>query len=131
MTHTDYTKNILNIKDENIKFYENCLENVNINGIDTKIFKAYLTYKPFFCPNCGVINVSSDDIIKWDWKRNCKVILPKVSNYNTILMLDKQRFYCKHCHSTFIAESNEINKYCYISNNTKLSIKLDLMNKIS
>ena len=48
-----------------------------------------------------------------------------------ILMLDKQRFYCKHCHCTFIAESNEINKYCNISNNTKLSIKLDLMNKIS
>lgn len=46
-------------------------------------------------------------------------------------MLDKQRFYCKHCHCTFIAESNEINKYCNISNNTKLSIKLDLMNKIS
>lgn len=131
MTHTDYTKNILNIKDENIKFYENCLENVNINGIDTKIFKGYLTYKPFFCPNCGVINDSSDDIIKWDWKRNCKVVLPKVSNYNTILMLDKQRFYCKHCHCTFIAESSEINKYCTISNNTKLSIKLDLMNKIS
>lgn len=131
MTHTDYTKNILNIKDENIKFYENCLENVNINGIDTKIFKGYITYKPFYCPNCGVINESTDDIIKWDWKRNCKVILPKVSNYNTILMLDKQRFYCKHCHSTFIAESPDINKYCNISNNTKLSIKLDLMNKIS
>lgn len=46
-------------------------------------------------------------------------------------MLDNQRFYCKHCHCTFIAESNEINKYCNISNNTKLSIKLDLMNKIS
>ena len=26
MTHTDYTRNILNIKDENIFFKENCLE---------------------------------------------------------------------------------------------------------
>ena len=26
MTHTDYTKKILNIKDENIYFKENCLE---------------------------------------------------------------------------------------------------------
>ena len=26
MTHTDYIKIILNIKDNNIKFYENCLE---------------------------------------------------------------------------------------------------------
>ena len=49
----------------------------------------------------------------------------------TQLFLDKQRFYCKHCHSTFIAETNLIDKYCNISNNTKLSVKLDLMNKIS
>ena len=47
-------------------------------------FKGYLTYKPFYCLYCGVIN-----------------------------------------------ESNEFNEYCNISNNTKLSIKLDLMNKIS
>ncbi len=26
MTHTDYTRKILNIKDENIYFKENCLE---------------------------------------------------------------------------------------------------------
>lgn len=131
MTHTDYTKNILNIKDENIYFYENCLNNCKINDIDTKIFKGYLTYTPLFCPNCGIVNELNNDIIKWNWKRNCKVLLPKISNYKTILLLDKQRFYCKHCHSTFIAESKEINKFCFISNNTKLSIKLDLMDKIS
>ncbi len=131
MTHTDYTKNILNIKDENINFYEICLENRKINGVDTKIFRGFITYIPKFCPCCGVVNESKDDIIKWNYKRNCKIILPKVSNYNTILLLDKQRFFCKHCHSTFIAESPIIDKYCNVSNNTKLSVKLDLMNKIS
>ena len=131
MTHTDYTKEILNIKDENIYFYENCLENRKINGIMTKIFKGYITYIPKYCPCCGVINESNNDIIKWNYKRNCKIILNKVVNYNTILLLDKQRFYCKHCHSTFIAESSEVNKFCNISNNTKLSIKNDLMDKIS
>lgn len=131
MTHNDYTKNILNIIDENIYFYKNCLENCKIKGVDTKIFRGYITYTPIFCPNCGVINESKDDIIKWNYKRNCRIILPKISNYNTILLLDKQRFYCKHCHSTFIAESNLVNKYCNISNNTKLSIILDLMDKIS
>ena len=80
---------------------------------------------------CKNKNYGFNDIIKWNWKRNCKVILPKVSNYNTILLLDKQRFFCKHCHSTFIAESPLIDKWCNISNNTNLSIKLDLMNKIS
>ena len=131
MTHSDYTKNILNIKDENIYFYENCLENRKINGVDTKIFKGFITYIPKFCPNCGVFNESSNDIIKWNFKRNCKIILPKISNYNTIFLLDKQRFYCKHCNSTFIAETNLIDKHCNISNNTKLSVILDLMNKIS
>lgn len=41
MTHTDYTKNILKIKDEYIFFYENCLENRKINGIMTKLLWCY------------------------------------------------------------------------------------------
>lgn len=130
MTHTDYTKNILNIKDENIYFYQNCLETSIIDGIETKIFKAYLTYHPSFCSSCGCIN-EHNSIINWGFDRNCKIILPKVSNYNTILYLDKQRFKCKHCNSTFNATSSLVDSYKNISNNTELSIKLDLMNKIS
>ena len=33
MTHTDYTKKILNIEDENIYFYDDCLEIKEIKGI--------------------------------------------------------------------------------------------------
>ena len=43
MTHTYYIKFILNTKDENIYFYENCAETVEINKIKTKIFRGYLT----------------------------------------------------------------------------------------
>lgn len=131
MTLSNYTRNILNIKDININFYENCLENKIINGIETKIFRGYLTYIPTHCPLCKKKNNGFNDIIKWNWKRNCKVILPKVSNYNAILLLDKQRFLCKHCGKHFIAESSLVDKWCFISNNTNLSIKLDLMNKIT
>ena len=131
MTHTDYTKNILNIKDENIFFDENCLEICKINNIDTKVFHGYLSYTPKYCDVCGCINESSNDIIKWDWKRNCKIRLPKVAGYNTILVLDKQRFYCKHCHHTFIARTNVVGFHKQISNDTELSIKLELMNKIA
>ena len=81
MTHNDYTKDILNIKDDNVSFYENCLENVKINNITTKVFHAYLTYIPKSCPKCGSVNKGFDDIIKWNWKRGCKIKLPKVSNY--------------------------------------------------
>ena len=129
MTHTDYTKNILNIKDENIYFYENCLENRKIDGNEIKVFHGFLTYIPKFCERCGVINEGHNDIIKWAWDKNCLVKIPKVSNFNTILLLDKQRFYCKHCHSTFSARTSLVDFHKQISNNTKLSIILDLMNK--
>ena len=57
--------------------------------------------------------------------------MTKVANYNTILVLDKQRFYCKHCHHTFIARTDVVGFHKQISNDTELSIKLELMNKIS
>ena len=129
MTHTDYTKKILNIKDENIYFYDNCLEIKKINGINTKIFHGYLTYTPEYCPHCGCINGGFHDIIKWNFKRNCKIKITKVANYNTILLLDKQRFFCKNCNRTFTASTNVVDFHKQISNDTRLSVILDLMNK--
>lgn len=131
MTHNDYTKEILNIKDKNIYFYENCLETKKENGLEVKVFHGYLTYTPEFCDKCGVINNSSDDIINWGFDRNCLIKIPKVSNFNTVLLLDKQRFYCKHCHSTFSAKTALVDFHKQISNNTKLSVIMDLMNKVS
>ena len=129
MTHTDYTRNILNIKDKNIYFNENCLEVVKIKEIETKVFHGILTYDPpKFCPCCGCIN-ENNSIIKWAFKKNCKIKLDKVSNYNTILILDKQRFKCKNCNSTFIAVSDLVDFHHQISNNTKISVTLDLMEK--
>lgn len=131
MTHNDYTKEILNIKDENVFFDEICLEIKNINGVETKIFHGKLTYIPFYCEYCGCINEGHDDIIKWNWKRNCLVKHTKVCNYNSIVLIDKQRFFCKHCKHTFIARSNMIGFHKHVSNDVITSIKLDLMNKIS
>ena len=130
MTHSDYTRNILNIKDKNIYFNENCLQIINIKGIETKVFHGILTYNtPSFYPICGCINNNDNSIIKWAFKKNCKVKLDKVSNYNTILILDKQRFKCKHCNSTFTATTDLVDYHKQISNNTKLSVTLDLMEK--
>ena len=129
MTHTDYTKIILNIKDKNIYFKENCLEIVNINNIETKVFHGYLTYTPEFCPKCGCINESSNDIIKWNLKRNCKIKITKACGYNSLLILDKQRFFCKHCNKTFTASTDVVDYHKQISNDTNLNIKLELMQK--
>ena len=86
MTNTDYTINIF--------FKEYCLENIIIKGIETKVFHGYLTYTLDYCPNCGCINEKSS-IIKWAFKKGCIIKMNKVSNYHTLLILDKQRFYCK------------------------------------
>lgn len=69
MTHTDYTKEILNIKDDNIYFYENYLETRMIKEKETKVFYGYLTYIPSYCKHCGCINEGFDDIIKWNFKK--------------------------------------------------------------
>lgn len=129
MTHTDYTKEILNIKDKNIYFYENCLEIKRINNVETKIFHGFLTYIPECCPKCGCVNEGFDDIIKWNFKRNCKIKITKVCGFNSLLLLDKQRFFCKHCRKTFTASTNVVDFHKQISNDTNLNIKLELMQK--
>ena len=130
MSYNDYIRNLLNIKDKNIYFNENLIENKIIKGKNTKIIYAILTYIPNYCPLCGVINESNNDIIKWGFKV-CKIKIPKVSNCNSLLNLHKQRFYCKHCSNTFIAQTSLVDKFKSISNNTELQIRLDLMDKIS
>ena len=131
MTHTDYTKLMLNIEDKNIYFYDDCFEIKKINNIETKIFHGYLTYTPETCPKCGCINNGPEDIIKWNFKRNCKIKITKVCNYNTIILLDKQRFYCKHCDKTFTASTNIVDFRKQISRDTHTSVVLDLMTKDS
>lgn len=130
MSHSNYTRNILNIKDENIIFEENCLELVKSKGITTKIFHGKLTYTPSVCPNCDCLyETNPETIIKYGFKKNCKIKIDKACGYNTILLLDKQRFFCKHCHSTFIATTDLVDFHKQISNNTETSIKLELMQK--
>ena len=129
MTYNNCIKNILNIKDNNIYFYDDCLKIVDINGIKTKTFHAYLTYTPEFCPKCGAVNEGHQDIIKWNFKRNCKIKITKVCGFNSLLYLDKQRFLCKHCHSTFTASTSVVDFHKQISNDTNLNITLELMQK--
>ena len=107
--------------------YENYLESKKIKGIETKIIRAFLTYDANICPICK----HHDCIIKWNWKRNCKIKIPKISNQLSLLILHKQRFFCKHCENTFIAETNIVDRNKNISNNTELQINLELMTKQS
>lgn len=131
MSNNNYILNLLNIKDNNIYITTDSVENKNIKGKNTKIIHGVLTYIPTYCTCCGIINKSTDDIIKWGFKHNCKVKIPKISNCNSLLVLKKQRFFCKHCNNTFVAVTNLVNRNCNISVNTTLFIRSELMTKSS
>ena len=130
MSINNYILNLLNIKDKNIHIITECKEKI-IKGKNYKIIEGILTYTPEYCPCCGTIHESTNDIIKWGFRKNCIVKIPKHGNCFTRLILHKQRFFCKHCHNTFIAETSVVDKNKNISNNTNLQIKLELMEKQS
>lgn len=131
MSTNDYILNLLNIKDKNIFILSNKLENRKIKDINYQIIEGILTYNPDSCPCCGCINESTNDIIKWGYRKNCKIKIPNISNCKSLLILHKQRFLCKNCNNTFIAKTNLIDRNKNISNNTELQIRLELMKKQS
>lgn len=114
---------------ENIYFYENCLEIKRINNVETKIFYVFLTYISECCLKCRYANEGCYDIIKWNFKRNCKIKITKVCSFNSLLLLNKQRFICKHCRKNFTTSTNVVDFHKQISNDTNLNIKLELMQK--
>ena len=130
MSNNDYILNLLNIKDPNIYILNNIQEKI-IKNKKYKLIEGILTYNPSHCPCCGTINESTTDIIKWGFRKNCKIKIPKISNELSLLILHKQRFFCKHCENTFIAETNVVDRNKNISNNTELQINLELMTKQS
>jgi transposase len=119
---------LLNLKDPNISFTDDYLYEEIINSKRSLVFKGTLSYLPDHCKKCGV--VFDNKIIKHG-SITSRITLPKVSNLDTYLYLKKQRFICNHCNSTFMLDTPIVNENCYISNNTKYSIALEAVKKIS
>ena len=130
MSMNNYILNLLNIEDKNILILPNIEERL-IKNKKYKIIEGLLTHIPNHCPCCGCVNESHNDIIKWGYRKNCKIKIPKISNCFSLLILHKQRFFCKNCNNTFIAETSLIDRNKNISNNTELQINLELMMKQS
>lgn len=87
-----------------------------------------MTYQPKACYKCG--HVFDARIIKHGFKTSF-IKIPSVSGFDTYLNLRKQRYFCKHCQSTFILQTDVVDKNCCISNNTKSAIALQAKEKIS
>ena len=124
MTHSYFIRKTLGIKDKNITFTKNLTEK-KIKGQKHLIYYGKLTYTPKGCINCGVVNRSHADIVK----NGSKLSTIKLTNINfkpVLLKLKKQRFLCKHCDSTFSAETKLVDRNCYISNIIKSTISMEL-----
>ena len=93
MSNNDYILNLLNIEDKNIFIFSDSIRYESIRGKNYKIIEGILTYIPDSCPCCGCINQSHRDIIKWGFRKNCKIKIPKISNCLSLLILHKQRFF--------------------------------------
>ena len=128
MSQLNYITDLLELKDNNIKFFDDCYFKENIKGTIYKVFEGYLSYKPDFCPKCGVV---FDDKFEKHGFLVSDIKLNPVSGYHTILRLHKQRYLCKHCHKAFTLSSPITNYGCFISNNVKHKIALDLTKKRS
>ena len=128
MSNQNYITNILNLKENNLIFKENFYKEEKINGIIHKIFEAYLSYKPSHCPKCGV---AFDNSFEKHGFITSNIKILDVSGFKSILKLHKQRYLCKHCHKAFTLSTNIVNYGCFISNNTKYKIALDLTKKRS
>ena len=128
MSNTNYITEMLELKDKNIKFYENCYHKEKIKGIYHKVFEGILTYQPTCCEKCGVL---FDENIEKHGFITSNIKIPDVAGYKTILRLKKQRYLCKHCGKTFTLRDKVTEYGCFISNNTKWKIANDLRSKIS
>lgn len=127
MSHIDFIGKMLDLKDPNILFYEDSYTEQYIKGLRYKIFNAKLSYKPTSCQRCGTLFY--ENIIKHGFKIS-NIKFPYVVGSPTILSLKKQRYLCRHCNSTFILTTSEVDKNCFISRNSKLHIAVDAKKKI-
>ena len=128
MSDLNYITEMLELKDKNIKFFENCYHKEKIKGVYHKVFDGILTYQPLCCEKCGV---AFDNKFEKHGFITSNIEIPDVSGFKTILRLKKQRYLCKHCGKAFTLRDNVTEYGCCISKNTKWKIANDLRNKIS
>lgn len=110
---------LTNMKDKNIIFNENFLEEREINNKRSLVIIGYLKNNFEFCPCCGCINKNT--IIK-KGTRNSLIKINKHAELTTYLDLTKQRYKCKNCNKQFYATTPEVDYRCHISNQVKLAV---------
>ncbi|ADQ59549.1 transposase [Lactobacillus amylovorus GRL 1112] len=107
----DYIKFALYIEDHNIVFRNYFYA----DDLKSKIYEAELIQPA--CPFCGSVALIHNGHLK----TNIRYITANAS-YPVIIRLLKQRVKCRDCSKRSMAQSSLVNKYCCISNTSKLKI---------
>ena len=88
MSKLNYITEMLELKDNNIKFCKNCYHKEKIKGIYHKVFEGILSYKPDYCPKCGVL---FDEKFEKHGFITSNIKLPNIVGFKTILRLKKTK----------------------------------------
>lgn len=116
MSQDQFTRVLLQIKDKNIK-------NLSVKDSSDGVLRVMgeLSYSSILCPRCGKVEMSHNG------HKTAVVRLPRVSERTTLLVLRKQRFRCKLCGKTVLAQTPMIKKQHQISENTLHAIDMALV----
>jgi len=129
MSHNDFIRTLTGIKDPNINFSQEISNDSKRKGLRCMVIKATLTYQPECCTSCGTL---FDEKVVKNGFLNTKIQFGKSPEAIPMWIdLKKQRFLCRHCNSSFLAESEIVNKYCALSNHLKFMIFNDATKKRS
>ena len=110
--------NSVGLKDPNIKFIissDDSFNEVVPYGKDQHqavLYRATLSTCPEHCPQCGFTLENHVYLAGTD---SAEYKLPTTNGYQQILHLTKQRFQCRYCHSTFVAQSTDFMSHSTIS----------------
>lgn len=115
MSQDQSTRVLLQIKDQNIK-------NLAVKESSDGVLRATadLSYAITLCPRCGQAEVTRNGL------KQVVVRLPRVSERTTLLVLPKQRFRCKNCGKTMLAQTPLVRKQHQISEHSLHAIDLSL-----
>lgn len=123
MPYNNFTSFLLNIEDENIEIFEDKYKDHYDPKRNKRIKMCFgrLRKKEKCCPHCN----TSSSLIGHGYIIST-VRLNKVSEFEAVLKLEKQRYKCKNCNKTFVSKTPLVDRNCSISNPLKDNINLRL-----
>ena len=95
-------RNLLQIKDPNILFEENCVEKVN----QTIYSHCYLSYPIDYCSCCE----TKDTMVK-NGTRTSRITYLDVCGQPCYLLMKKQRYRCKACHQCLTVKTSLVERH--------------------